>query len=233
MTVTASQPRARRIQAPTVPPRTATILSVGTELPADVLTSADLAEQLGITEEWILTRTGIRERRRARPEERLSDYAARAGAAALKRAGVNAADLDMVIVATLTADELTPNVAPIVADELGARRAGTFDVGAACTAFLTGLQIGAAQIESGRADTMLLIGADFVTRITDFTDRRTAALFADAAGAVVLGRARTTPRRARSARSCSAPTGPIAARSTSSIPTARSGWTAPRCSSTR
>jgi 3-oxoacyl-[acyl-carrier-protein] synthase-3 len=167
--------------------RSASVLSVSTELPEGRLTSAELATRLGITEEWILTRTGIRERRQARPDERLSDYASRAGATALKRAGVAAADLDLVIVATLSQDELTPNTAPQVAHALGAVRAGTFDVGAACTSFLSGMAIGAAQIESGRADRVLLIGADFITRITDYSDRRTAPLFADAAGAVVLG----------------------------------------------
>jgi 3-oxoacyl-[acyl-carrier-protein] synthase III len=168
----------------------ASIVSVATELPSGRLTSAELAAQLGISEDWILSRTGIRERRRARPEERLTDYAVRAGAAALRQAGIKAAELDLVIVATMTQDELTPNAAPLVAHELGARHAGAFDVGAACTAFLSGLAIGAAQIESGRAERVLLVGADFITRITDYRDRRTAPLFADAAGAVLLGPAR-------------------------------------------
>ena len=92
-----------------------------------------------------------------------------------------------MLVATLTQDELTPNTAPIVAHELGARRAGAIDVGAACTAFLSGLALGSSQIEAGRAELVLLIGADFVTRITDYDDKRSAPLFADAAGAVVLG----------------------------------------------
>jgi 3-oxoacyl-[acyl-carrier-protein] synthase-3 len=87
----------------------------------------------------------------------------------------------------MTQDELTPNTAPLVAHALGAGRAGAIDVGAACTAFLSGLALGASQIESGRADRVLLIGADFITRITDYTDKRTAPLFADAAGAAVLG----------------------------------------------
>jgi 3-oxoacyl-[acyl-carrier-protein] synthase-3 len=168
-------------------PRTATILSVATELPEGILTSAELADHLGISEDWILARTGIRERRRAAAHERLSDYAARAGAAALAAAGVEAADLDLVIVGTMTQDELTPNAAPVVADALGAGGAGAFDIGAACTAFLSGLALGAAQIESGRAERVLLIGADFITRITDYEDPRSAPLFADAAGAVVLG----------------------------------------------
>jgi 3-oxoacyl-[acyl-carrier-protein] synthase III len=118
----------------------------------------------------------------------LSDYAARAGQAALQRAGVDAADIDVVMVATLSQDELTPNTAPIVAHALGADRAGAMDVGAACTAFLSGLALGAAQIESGRAELVLLIGADFITRITNYDDKGSAPLFADAAGAVVLGR---------------------------------------------
>jgi 3-oxoacyl-[acyl-carrier-protein] synthase III len=168
----------------------ATILSVATELPPGRLTNAELAASLGITEEWILARTGIRERRRAAPEERLTDYATRAGARALERAGVKAADLDLVMVATMTQDELTPNAAPLVAEALGAKRAGAFDIGAACTAFLSGLALAAAQIESGRCELILLVGADFITRITNYEDKRTAPLFADAAGAVVLGPAK-------------------------------------------
>jgi 3-oxoacyl-[acyl-carrier-protein] synthase III len=168
----------------------AAILSVATELPPDRLTNAELAETLGVTEEWIVSRTGIRERRRARPDERLSDYATRAGARALEAAGVQAANLDLVIVATLSQDEVTPNTAPIVAHNLGAARAGAFDVGAACTAFLAALAQGCANIECGRAQYVLVVGGDFVTRLVDYDDKRVAPLFADAAGAVVLGPAR-------------------------------------------
>ncbi|MHB8659243.1 MAG: beta-ketoacyl-ACP synthase 3 [Solirubrobacteraceae bacterium] len=167
---------------------TATILSVATELPPGRLTSAELAAQLGISEDWIVSRTGIRERRRAEPHERLTDYAIRAGRAALAAARVSPAEVDLVIVATMSSDELTPNTAPLLAAGLGASGAGAFDVGAACTAFLSGLALGAGQIESGRAGVVLLVGADFITRIIDYTDRGTAPLFADAAGAVVLGR---------------------------------------------
>lgn len=165
----------------------AAILSVATDLPPQRQTSAELAERLGVTEEWIMTRTGIRERRVVSPDERLSDYATRAGARALEAAGVDAANLDLVIVGTLSQDEVTPNTAPIVAHNLGATRAGAFDVGAACTAFLTALAQGCANIESGRARYVLVVGADFVTRLVDYTDKRSAPLFADAAGAVVLG----------------------------------------------
>jgi 3-oxoacyl-[acyl-carrier-protein] synthase-3 len=169
------------------PAGTAAILSVAAELPQDRLTSAELADRYGISEEWIMARTGIRERRRAAPGDRLSSYATRAGARALEAADVDPADLDLVIVATMTQDELTPNSSPLVAHELGARRAGAFDVGAACTAFLAGLALSAAQLESRRAELVLLIGADFITRITDYEDPRSAPLFADAAGAAVIG----------------------------------------------
>jgi 3-oxoacyl-[acyl-carrier-protein] synthase-3 len=166
--------------------RPAAIRSVATALPEGRLTTDELAERFGISPEWILSRTGIRERRRAGPDERLSDYAARAGAAALEAAGLAAAELDLVVVATMTPDEITPNTAPIVANALGAHRAGAFDVGAACSAFLVALAQGTAQIECGRAEHVLVIGADFITRVTDYDDRKTAPLFADAAGAVVL-----------------------------------------------
>ncbi|MDQ2761783.1 MAG: beta-ketoacyl-ACP synthase 3 [Actinomycetota bacterium] len=166
----------------------AAILSVATELPPGRLTNADLASRLGISEEWILSRTGIKERGQVRPEERLSDYAARVGARALELAGVQAQEIDLVLVATMSQDELTPNTAPLVAHALGTN-AGGIDIGAACTGFISGLALGAALIESDRAAKVLLVGADFITRITDYEDKRTAALFADAAGAVVLGAA--------------------------------------------
>jgi 3-oxoacyl-[acyl-carrier-protein] synthase-3 len=169
------------------PGTTAAFHSVAIELPADRLTSGELAQRLGISEEWILTRTGIRERPIARPDERLADYATRAGIAALERAGVDPLDVDLVIAATMTQDELTPNTAPLVAQALGAHRAGGFDVGAACTSFLTGVSLAAAQVETGRAGYVLLIGADFITRINNWEDRKIAPLFADAAGAAVIG----------------------------------------------
>ena len=184
----ATRPGLAELEPATAPlPRTAAILAVATELPAGRLTSAEIAANLGVSEDWILSRTGIRERRRAAPEDRLADYATRAGASALARAGVDASELDLVIVATMSQDELTPNTAPLVAHALGARRAGALDVGAACTAFMSGLALAAAQIESARAERVLLIGADFITRITDYEDKASAPLFADAAGAAVLG----------------------------------------------
>jgi len=162
------------------------VLSVAAEVPSTTLTTAELAARYGVSEEWIFSRTGVRERPIARADERLEDYAARAGARALAAAGVQGEELDLVIVATLTPDELQPNAAPLVAHALGARHAGAFDVGAACTSFLSSVAIGAAQIESGRCTRVLVVGADFISRITNWEDRRSAPLFADAAGAVVL-----------------------------------------------
>jgi 3-oxoacyl-[acyl-carrier-protein] synthase III len=172
------------------PPRHAEILSVGVELPAGRITNEQLAEQLGVSEQWIVSRTGIRERRQAGPEERLSDYATAATRSALERAGVAAADVDLVLVATTTPDELQPNTAPIVAHELGTAGAGAFDIGSGCTGFLSALAMAAGQIETGRAERAVVIGADFITRINNYDDRRIGPLFADGAGAVVLGEAR-------------------------------------------
>jgi 3-oxoacyl-[acyl-carrier-protein] synthase III len=163
------------------------ILSVAAEIPSARVSTAELAERLGVSEDWIFSRTGIRSRPVAASGERLSEFAARAGANALSRAGVDPADVDLVLVATLTQDELMPNAAPIVAHAVGADRAGAIDLGAACTGFLSGLSLAAAQIETGRAARVLLIGADFTTRIVDWEDKRTAPLFGDGAGAVVVG----------------------------------------------
>jgi 3-oxoacyl-[acyl-carrier-protein] synthase-3 len=159
---------------------------VGASLPATVVSSARIAEKFGVDEDWIVRRTGIRSRRFASAGERLSAHAARAATDALERADVHAAAVDLVLVATTTADELLPNAAPLVASEIGARGAGAFDVGAACTGFLSALAVGCAHIESRRARCAVVVGADFMSRITDPYDRATAALFADGAGAVVL-----------------------------------------------
>jgi len=123
----------------------------------------------------------------AAPDDRLSDYASRVASVALERAGVDPAEVDLVIVATMTQDELTPNTAPLVAHAIGAHRAGAFDVGAACTAWLSAVAIAAAQIETGRCRWVLVVGADFITRINNWEDKRTAPLFADGAGAVLVG----------------------------------------------
>jgi 3-oxoacyl-[acyl-carrier-protein] synthase-3 len=172
---------------PLARPVRAALYSIADEVPPNRLTSAELAERLGTSEEWIVSRTGIRERPIAAPDERLSDYAARVGAAALLRARVDPAEVDLVIVGTLTQDEVTPNTAPLVAHAIGAHHAGAYDVGAACTAWLSGVSVAAAQIETGRCRWVVVIGADFVSRINNWEDKRVAPLFADGAGAAVFG----------------------------------------------
>ena len=167
-------------------PLGAAMASVGISVPETVVPNAEIAPRIGVTDEWIVRRTGIRTRRVAAPQERLADHATSAAADALKRAGVAPKQVDLVLVATTTPDEVMPNAAPQVAHELGAVRAAAFDIGAACTGFLSALAVGAAQIEAGRSQCVLVIGADFMSRITDPEDRSTAAVFADGAGAVVL-----------------------------------------------
>jgi 3-oxoacyl-[acyl-carrier-protein] synthase III len=166
--------------------RAAALASVAMAVPDRVVTNATIAEGAGVTEQWIVHRTGVHERRHVSEGERLEDLAAAAGKGALEEAGVDAADLDMVLVATVAPDELLPNCAPLVARDLGATKAGAMDVGAACTGFLSCLQLATAQVEGGRADNVLVIGADVLSRFTDPADRGTAALFADGAGAVLV-----------------------------------------------
>jgi 3-oxoacyl-[acyl-carrier-protein] synthase III len=167
------------------PVRTARVVGLGHRLPDRVVPNGPIAERIGVDAEWIVRRTGIRERRYAAPDERTADLALAAAHRALSDAGLKPTDIDLVLVATMTPDELTPNTAPLVADALGLR-AGAYDVGAACTGWLSALSIGAAQIETGRSDAVLVIGAEVLSRVTNFDDKRTASLFGDGAGAVVL-----------------------------------------------
>jgi 3-oxoacyl-[acyl-carrier-protein] synthase-3 len=184
--------------APAIAPRRAgsEIAGLGVALPEAVVANAQIAARLGIDEDWIVRRTGVRERRVAAPGDHLAGYAAQAGRRALAGAGVGPGDLDLILVATISNDELTPAAAPRVAAELGADRAGAIDVNAACTGFVSALSLACAQIESGRAATVLVVGADLMSRIVDREDRSTAPLFGDGAGAVVVrgaGRGRIGP----------------------------------------
>ena len=169
--------------------RPAAIASVAMAVPENVVTNATVAENAGVTEQWIVHRTGVHERRHVSEGERLQDLATAAGRRALDEAGLSASEIDLVLVATVGADELLPNAAPLVALDLGAHSAGAMDVGAACTGFLSALSLATAQVECGRCEHVLVIGADFLSRFTDPSDRGTAALFADGAGAVVVGAA--------------------------------------------
>ncbi|HLM30859.1 MAG TPA: beta-ketoacyl-ACP synthase 3 [Solirubrobacterales bacterium] len=162
------------------------IAAVARAVPPRVVANEEIASRLGVDGAWITTRTGIAQRRHAAPDATLVELAADAAAVALGRAGVEAEEIDQVLVATSTPDDLLPNAAPLVAERIGANRAGAMDVGAACTGFLAALELGAASVESGRVASSLVIGADLMSRILDFDDRRTAGLFGDGAGAVVV-----------------------------------------------
>jgi len=166
--------------------RKAGIAGLGVALPDRVVTNAPIAERLGVEESWIVSRTGVHERRHAQPGETLEALATEAGRAALDRAGIEPSQVDLVLVATFTASRLLPNAAPLVAEQLGAVRAGAVDLGAACTGWLSGLALASGQVEAGRAESVLLIGADLCAGRTDPGDKRTAAIFGDGAGAVVV-----------------------------------------------
>jgi 3-oxoacyl-[acyl-carrier-protein] synthase-3 len=155
-------------------------------VPQRRVSNAEIAAALGVDESWIAKRTGTGTRPWAAEGERLSELAAAAGRDALSRAGVEASELDLVLVATSTADEITPNAAPLVAGAVGADRAGALDIGAACTGWLAALGVACGQIESGRARHALVVGADLLSRFLDLDDRDTAPLFADGAGAAVV-----------------------------------------------
>lgn len=178
-------PRPMSANGRVAPPRLARIVGLGHRLPDRVVPNGQIAERIGVEPDWIVRRTGIRSRRYAAPDERTSDLALSAARRALSDAGLKASDIDLVLVATMTPDELTPNTAPLVADALGIR-VGAYDIGAACTGWLSALSAGAAQVETGRAERVLVIGAETLSRVTNMDDKRTASLFGDGAAAVVL-----------------------------------------------
>lgn len=159
----------------------------GSYLPEKVMTNKDFEAIVATTDEWIRTRTGIRERRVAAPEQATSDLAIEAGRRALEMAGVAAEDLDMVIVGSCFFDMALPATACIVADRLGARRAAAFDLETACTSFIYGATVAAQFIATGMYNKVLVIGAEVMSRFLDYTDRNTCVLFGDGAGAAVLG----------------------------------------------
>jgi 3-oxoacyl-[acyl-carrier-protein] synthase-3 len=165
---------------------TAGIFGIGAALPDLVITNADLEQRLDTTDEWIVRRTGIRERRHLAPDEPLADLAARACLLALDDAGRSGAEVDQVIVSTFTPDRITPGLAPEVARLIGAPQASAVDVNAACAGFLYALDQAAALVESGRASVVLVCGAEALSRVTDHDDRSTAVIFGDGAGAVVV-----------------------------------------------
>lgn len=163
------------------------ILGVGSCVPERVLTNFDLEKMVDTSDEWISTRTGIKERRIADESKATSDYAAGAARRALERAGVDALELDLVIVATVTPDMFFPSTACLVQEMIGATRAAAFDLSAGCSGFVYALDVAARGIEAGAYRNVLVVGADLLSRVTDYTDRSTCVLFGDGAGAVVLG----------------------------------------------
>jgi 3-oxoacyl-[acyl-carrier-protein] synthase-3 len=163
----------------------AAITSVASWLPERRITNADLERLVDTSDEWIRTRTGISERRAAAEGEATSDLAARAGTLALQRAGIAASDVDMLLVATCSPDTAFPSTACLAQAKMGLT-CPAFDMNAACTGFIYALEVAASMIEAGRVKTVLVIGAEVLTRLIDFTDRTTCVIFGDGAGAVVV-----------------------------------------------
>ena len=165
----------------------AEIKSLATYVPPRVLTNADLEKLVETSDEWILQRTGIRERHIVEPGTGTADIAEEAAAEAIRRAGLTPDDIDVIIVGTVTPDMLFPSTACLLQNKLGAKRAWGFDVSAACSAFAYSLTVGSQLIAAGSAKYALIVGADVMSSIIDYTDRTTCVLFGDGAGAVVLG----------------------------------------------
>jgi 3-oxoacyl-[acyl-carrier-protein] synthase-3 len=166
--------------------RTCSITGVGAYVPSKVLTNADLEKMVETSDEWITTRTGIKERRIAAADESTSDLASKAALSALKNANVTPDQVDLIILATITPDMVFPSTACLVQQKIGARKIPGFDLEAACSGFIYGLEIGQQFIMSRTYDTVLVIGAEKLSCIVDWKDRNTCVLFGDGAGAAVL-----------------------------------------------
>jgi len=172
----------------TVTPATA-IAGIGAAVPEHVLTNADLERTLDTSDEWIVERTGIRERHIAGPNETVTSYTVKAAECAMSRAGVTATDLDGIVFGTVTPDRRLPSAACDLQAALGASKAWAFDVVAACPGWLFGLGVADGLIRAGQGETILVIGAEKLSSITDYDDRSTAILFGDGAGAAIVRRA--------------------------------------------
>jgi len=168
------------------PARDVHIIGTGSYTPSQVLTNKDLEAIVDTTDEWIVSRTGIRERRITDPKTPSSALAAEAAKRALDDAKLNPGDLDQIVVGTVTGDRIFPSTACRVQDVLGATKAHAFDVSAACAGFLYGLSVARDSIRAGSAETVLVVGVETLSKIVNWTDRNTCVLFGDAAGAVVL-----------------------------------------------
>lgn len=168
------------------PVRGVEVAGTGSFLPARVVTNEEMSRTLDTNDEWIVTRTGIRERRFAGPDEATSDMSLQAAKRAMEMAGVGPEQLDLILCATMTPDRIIPSTAGLLQRALEAPRAGGFDMQSACSGFVLSLTTGASFVKSGMYDTVLVIGAEKMTTVIDPTDRQTAVIFADGAGAAVL-----------------------------------------------
>lgn len=163
------------------------ILGVGHYAPQKVLTNADLEKMVDTSDEWIVERTGIKERHIADASEATSDISLKAGLMALEMAGMSPEELDMIIVCTLTPDNPFPSTACILQDKLGAKNAGAFDLQAGCSGFVYGLSVACQMVSTGLHKKILVIGAEVLSKITNWQDRNTCVIFADGAGAAIVG----------------------------------------------
>ncbi|MFC4766044.1 beta-ketoacyl-ACP synthase III [Effusibacillus consociatus] len=163
------------------------VLGTGSALPERVLTNADLEKMVDTSDEWIVARTGIRERRIADEKTASSDLSVEAARKAIADAGIDPEDIDLIICATVTPDYMFPATACLVQNRLGIKKTGAFDLSAGCSGFLYALATAVPMIQAGVAKNALVIGVDTLSKITDYTDRNTCVLFGDGAGAVVLG----------------------------------------------
>jgi 3-oxoacyl-[acyl-carrier-protein] synthase III len=166
--------------------RRITITGLGCHVPERIMTNDDLREFVDTTDEWVISRTGIRERRIAKPEEAMTDVALPACVRALEMASVDAATVDLLIVATITPDMTFPSTAALLADQLGMPDAAAYDLSAGCTGFMYAIAQGYAMLAAGLAQRALVVGGDVLSKILDWSDRSTLVLFGDGAGAVML-----------------------------------------------
>src|SRR5882762_1660604 len=163
------------------------ILGTGHAYPEGILTNADLEKSVETSDEWITTRTGIKQRRKAAPGEYTSLFAVRAAREAIERAKIDPMEIDLLLCATVTPDQILPSTGCIIQAELGANKAAAMDIVAACSGFLYGLTLADTMIRTGQSRYALVIGAEILTQYVDYTDRGTCVLFGDGAGAAVLG----------------------------------------------
>ncbi|MCG7407541.1 ketoacyl-ACP synthase III [Paenibacillus sp. ACRRX] len=167
--------------------RSVGIIGTGKYVPERILTNEDLAQLVDTNDEWIVSRTGMKERRIAAEHEATSDLAYKAAVRALESSGITAEQLDLIVVCTVTPDMAFPSTACLVQEKLGAKKAAAFDLSAACAGFIYGLATASNFVKTGIYNYTLVIGAECLSRITDYTDRNTCVLFGDGAGAAVLG----------------------------------------------